>query len=265
MTQALHTEDQALRFYRAALATAQRVDEGSETRTLDADADAAWRAYGADLPVAVRCDLVLRNLAILYPAAFAPGPVFGLPGWHEDDPWGTRFERPAPGVMAGIFVSRMVPASSVDALEQALGAWGLGVIGAAPVAASQLAGRLSPAVNMVVTGARAAAEVARAFVSGERLSVRAQVVLVSDRPEARHALGIACALLREQRVPSFASPAREVDESWAAWADREKRRLGSTQARLLVTSSDAGADELEAARAFAAALGASDVIEIAEA
>lgn len=265
MTQALHTEDQALRFYRAALVTARRADQGSETRTLDADADAAWRAYGADLPVAVRCDLVLRNLAILYPAAFAPGPVFGLPGWHEDDPWGTRFERPAPAVIAGLFASRAVPASDADVLEQALVAWGLAVVGSAPAVASQLAGRLSPATNLIVAGARAAAEVARAFVSDERLSVRAQVVLVSDRPEARHALGIACALLREQRVPSFASPAREAGETWEAWADREKRRLGLAQARLLVTSSDAGEDDLSAARALAAALGAGDAIEIAEA
>ena len=261
MTQALHTEDQALRFYRAALVTARSVDESSEPRTLDADADAAWRAYGADLPVAVRCDLVLRNFAILYPAAFAPGPVFGLPGWHEDDPWGTRFERPAPKVMESLFAMRAPPATASDALEQALAAWG--IAGPAP-APSRLVERLSSSTHLVVTGARAAAEVARAFVGGERLSVRAQVFLVSGKPEARHALGIACALLREQGAPSFASPAREPEETWAAWADREKRRLGAAQARLLVTSRDAGADELDAARALAAALGAEDAIEIAE-
>ncbi|WP_437320871.1 hypothetical protein [Sorangium sp. So ce385] len=65
-------------FHRAALSTAQLIDRESEHRGLDADAYVAWRAYGNDLPPVVRCGAVLRNLALLYSAAFAPTPVFSL-------------------------------------------------------------------------------------------------------------------------------------------------------------------------------------------
>ena len=48
------TQDQALSFYRAALSTARLIDRDNDHGVLDADADAAWRAYGSDLPAAVR-------------------------------------------------------------------------------------------------------------------------------------------------------------------------------------------------------------------
>lgn len=230
-------------------------------RALDADADAAWRAYGSELPTAVRCDLVLRNLAMLYPAAFAPGPVLDLPGWHEDDPWGSGFERPAAAVVEGLFAARAVPASAAAALEQALAAWGLPASGGE----AALAEKLSPSTNLVVAGGRAASAVARAFLGGERLSPRAQIVLVGEGPGERQAIGVACALLADKGVPLFASPARAGDEAWRAWALREKQRLGVAQARLRVTSSDASAGALAAADALAEALGAADAIEIGEA
>ncbi|WP_437872646.1 hypothetical protein [Sorangium sp. So ce363] len=112
------TQDQAMCFYRAALSTARLIDRENEHRVLDADADAAWRAYGGDLPPVVRCDLVLRNLAMLYLAAFAPGPVFSLSGWYDDDPWGAGFERPPARMVEGLFAAR---ATRLDR-EEALGA-----------------------------------------------------------------------------------------------------------------------------------------------
>ncbi|WP_437650496.1 hypothetical protein [Sorangium sp. So ce362] len=116
------TQDQALCFYRAALSTARLIDRENEHWVLDTDADAAWRAYGGDLPPVVRCDLVLRNLAMLYPAAFAPGPVFSLSGWYDDDPWGVGFERPPARMVEGLFAIRATPANvkmTVDALVEA--------------------------------------------------------------------------------------------------------------------------------------------------
>jgi hypothetical protein len=255
------TRDQAISFYRAALSTARLIDRDNDHRVLDADADAAWRAYGSDLPAAVRCDLVLRNFAMLYPAAFAPGPVFSLSGWYDDDPWGAGFERPPAPVVEGLFALRTAPATPADALDQALTAWGLAA-GEPPD--PRLSESFSPSTNVIVAGARALAEVARAFLRGERLSARTQLIVVSDRPESRHILGLACALLREHGVPHLIDRRRDADEPIARWADREKQRLGAVRARFLVVSPDADADEIASARALAAALGADETLSLAD-
>ncbi|XXT25150.1 hypothetical protein WME94_26810 [Sorangium sp. So ce429] len=255
-------------FYRAALSTARLIDRENEHRVLDADADAAWRAYGSDLPPVVRCDLVLRNFAMLYPAAFAPGPVFSLSGWYDDDPWGAGFERPPARMVEGLFAIRATPETAAEALDQALAAWGVrGAAGAAGDSGEpvdpRLARSLSPSTNVVVAGTCAMAGVARAFLQGQRLSARTQVILVSDRPENRHALGILCALLSEAGVPLLVNTRRGPEEPLASWAEREKQRLKVAQARLLVHSPDASPGELDAARAIAAVLGADETIEIA--
>src|SRR5262249_53735809 len=126
-------------------ATARLLDRDSDQRVLDRDADAAWRAYGSDLAEVIRCDLVLKNFAMLYPAAFAPGPVFGLSGWYDDDPWGAGFERPSPKTVEALFAKRSVAEDASAALEQALFAWGLARDGANAV----LTGKLSPSTNVV--------------------------------------------------------------------------------------------------------------------
>jgi hypothetical protein len=258
------TQDQALAFYRAALPTARLMDRDAEHRVLDADADAAWRAYGDDLPVAVRCDLVLRNFAMLYPAAFAPGPVFGLSGWYDDDPWGTGFERPPAHVVEGLFAVRSAPESAHDALDQALAAWGLAA------GDPHLSAALSPSTCVIAAGARALAAVAHAFLRGERLSARTQIIVASARPAGRHILGLTCALQNEQGVPLLldlslrdeAAHGEAPSDRLARWADREKQRLNLTRARFLVVSPDADAGDIEAARALAAVLGADETISL---
>lgn len=261
MPPTMPTQEQAVCFYRAALTTARHLDRESDARVLDADADAAWHAYGGDLPVVVRCDLVLRNFAMLYPAAFAPGPVFGLSGWYDDEPWGTGFERPPHKAVESLFVSRNAPHDQADALELALRSWGVGA--ATQAAEESLRTRISPSTNVIVAGALAAAATARVFLHGERLSVRAQVLLVSVDPAARQILGITCALRREAGVPQLANVPRErSDEPPADWASREKRTITMTRADLLVLSHDASPSEHAAAKALAAALGANDIIAI---
>jgi hypothetical protein len=256
------TQDQALSFYRAALTTARLIDQDSDPRVLDADADAAWQAYGSEFPPVVRCDLVLRSFAMLYPAAFAPGPVFGLSGWYDDAPWGTGFERPERNTVERLFAQRAVPQSTTEALDISLREWGLA---ANTLAAEQtLAARISPKTIVIVSGGFAAAAVARVFLRGERLAVRSQVLLVSADPAARHALGIACALLREVGLPLLADLRRDDNESLNAWASRQKKgRLELNRADLLVLSPDASASEQEAAKALAAALGAAERLDVA--
>jgi len=257
MTQPVHTPDQALNFYRAALLTARLLDQESETRMLDADADAAWEAQAGEFPPVVRCDLVLRNLAMLYPAAFAPGPVFGLSGWYDDAPWGTGFERPDRHLVETLFAQRSVPASSIDALDAALNAWNL-----ASVDAPALTARISSKTTVIVTGGRAAASVIRLLLGLESPALRTQVLLASVDPGARHTLGLACALLRQAHSPFFVDVRRDEKESLDTWADREKRRLDVARADLVVLSPDASPAERQAALALARCMSALETVEL---
>ena len=197
---------------------------------------------------------------MLYPAAFAPGPVFGLSGWYDDDPWGTGFERPAALTVEALFTLRAVPATPAGALDQALAVWGLA---AGDPPDPRLSALFSPDTNVVVAGKRALAEVAHAFLRGVRLSPRTQLFVVSDRPEARHVLGLTCALLNDRGVPHLVDRRRGDDETAERWAEREKQRLGAARARFLVVSADADADELEAAGALAAVLGVGETLSLA--
>lgn len=253
------TPDDALSFYRAALAAARFVDLEADPRTLDRDADLAWKAYGDDLPLVVRCDLVLRNLAMLYPAAFAPGPVFGLTGWYEDSPWGTGFERPNARTLEAYFAKRQAPADATAAFDESASAWGVATTTAG---LPGLAEKLARATHVVVTGGLALVQVVRAFAADARLALRAQVLLVSASPGPRHLLGLACALSRQPGVPHLAELERPPGESWAEWAKREKARLGITTARFVVTSADCAPEERAAAAALAEALGVDDAIEV---
>lgn len=256
------TPGQALQFYRAALATARLLDQDADPRVLDADADAAWRAFGGEFPPAIRCDLVLRNWAMLYPAAFAPGPVFNLSGWHDDAPWGTGFDRPDHKTMDALFLSqRNVPATNADALDAALREWGM--VTETTVAEHALTPRISPQTVVVVAGQLAVSSLARIFLHGERLVLRTQVILASADPGSRHVLGITCALLRQARLPVFVDPRRDPKESIADWVAREKRNLEVTRAELVILSPDAPANEREQAQALGAALGAAETIDLA--
>lgn len=232
------TRDDTLAFYKAALAAASYLDRDGPDRLLDSEADAAWRAYDATMPAAIRVDLVLKNLAMLYPAAFAPGPVFELPGWYDDDPWGVGFERPPRDELEALFRRRESPGDFAAALARVREAWTV----RAPAPAS-FAGRLTPTTQVLVCGASATSAVAEAFSSRDNHEVRTQTLLVSETPASRHLLGIASALGRQQGLPRFLSPSPDAAE--------EVQRRGLAPASLLVVSADATPRELRCATALA--------------
>ncbi len=241
----------ATAFYKAALAAAQRLDAEATDKLFDDNADAAWRAYGSDLPVLMRLELVLKNLAALYPAAFAPGPVFDLSGWYDDDPWGTGFARPAKDELEALWRRRSAPESTDATLAAVADVWSL----ASPAQPADVVGKLAPSTNLIVAGPSAMASLASAFVREDNLQARSQLLLGSDRPAARHLLGITCALGREQGVPQMI--AGTVDSPQKA-ADA----AGFHQAAFAVISADASAEERATAEALATALAVEQRIEV---
>ena len=213
-------------------------------------------------PPVVRCDLVLRNFAMLYPAAFAPGPVFALSGWYDDAPWGTGFERPSRHEIEFLFAKApRDPQSPLDTLDAALHAWGLDSQ-TEPLEQS-LASRVAANTVIVVAGRQALVALVRSFIRNQRSSVRNHVVLVTDDPALRHVLGITCALVREAGLPWFVDMQRGENDSLETWALREKKRLGGPRAELALTSPDISAAEQEAVQALAQVLGATESMQLA--
>jgi len=234
------TKDDALAFYKASLAAALFLGQTApEHRLLDTEADAAWKAYGDDLPVMVRFDLVLKNLAMLYPAAFAPGPVFDLPGWYDDDPWGVGLSRPPKEELEALWRNRKAPADADAAFTAVAAAWTL-----APAKNATFATKLSPKTNLIVAGAAAMLHTGAAFQGRDNLDIRMQVLLVSDRPAPRHVLGISCAFGRRAGIPKMVTSAPK--QSAAKASD-----LGLSTASLLAVSKDATDQERQAALALA--------------
>lgn len=240
------TQDSARAFYKAALAAAQHVEPG----LTDLNADTAWRAYGDDLPLVIRIDQVLRNLAMLYPAAFAPGPVFDLPGWYDDAPWGVGFERPPANELEALWRNKAPPKDAEAAFAGARDAWGLRHLDSALA----LREPLSPSTQIIVAGSAATITVLTLLAEREAQSPRAQVTLIGETPAPRQLLGIACALKREQGVPRLVRPNDK--------ADGGVKDVGLDQAHLLVTSGDATEAERDTARRLAGALSVGDTIEL---
>ena len=85
---------------------------------------------------------------------------------------------------------------------------------------------------------------------------RAEMLLASVDPGARHTLGLACALLRQAHSPFFVDVRRDEKESLDSWADREKRRLDVARADIVVLSPDASPAERQAALALARCMSA---------
>jgi hypothetical protein len=232
-------------FYAAALSAASFLDAAGPERHFDADADAAWRAYGADLPLVARIDLALRNLAALYPAAFAPGPVFALPGWYDDDPWGSGFIRPPRDELEALFRNRAPLSSSAEVLARARSSWNLAV------AHDPLGARLTSKLQVMACGAKAVAGVVDAMTNAVGVEVKSQLLMLGDEPGLRHLIGIACALGRQQRVPRFVASKDDV-----AVVAEQARRESWPVPTVLVISGDADPQAAALSRALGARWGA---------
>jgi hypothetical protein len=229
--------EQAKAFYRGALLTGLFLDSDGSDRLFDPDADVAWRTYGDDLPLVMRFDYALRNLSMLYPAAFAPGPVFQLPGWYDDDAWGVGFTRPPRDELEALFRDRAAAATPLKVLEESAKHWG--VSGHVPLQSA-----VTPMTQLLVAGSRALMSVVEALGAHTSCDVRSQVVLISDGAGARHLLGIASALRRSSGMPRFLS------------SEPTPAEVGSAMnATLLVTSNDASASEIATATHLADRIG----------
>lgn len=174
-------------YYRAALWGLRRLDEvGVPPARFDAAADARWAQFQGHLTWSHRVDLLLRDAAVRFGAAFHAGAVFELPGLAGDEPFGPdwtslraqdardRWEevKRAAGGNPAIYVERWsellkIPAPKGPELE-----------------------RPGPAEHLLACGPTAAWRVHRVFQGQGALDWSKNVTVIAETPAARQFVGL---------------------------------------------------------------------------
>ncbi len=217
-------------FYAAAL-VGLRALEGRERRPrrFGADADARWRSFRGHLGLGERIDLLVRDAAVTWPAAFSPAVVFRLPYLAADEPFGPDWVNLGPPQAEGLWHSAD-GTPDLGACARALG------VGETDVARPDLA----PTSRLVAAGGSAVLALARRFAARPDLSWPDQVLVVAERPANRQLAGLVAPVLGTLAPTRLVAPGPDVGAVL--------KSAGFTAPGHAVTSTDAA----PAARNFAA-------------
>ena len=184
MTSPLTPQDR-LAFYVAAVIGLRALDARESTpRRFGPDAEARWTQFAGALGVGDRIDILLRDAAGTWGAAFSPSECFGFFGLADDEPFGPDWvcidDHPAKRLLA--------EPNAPTTLEHI--AYGLGV-----KAASVPVPPVTPSTKLVIAGGTAIVSVANVFAGNKGLSWTDQVVVVAHKPAWRQLAGLAAVLL----------------------------------------------------------------------
>lgn len=172
-------------FYSAAAIGLRSLDARERTaRRFGSDAVSRWTQFAGALEDGDRLDILLRDAAGTWGAAFSPSECFGFLGLADDEPFGPQW--------GGIddHAAKRLFAESRGQVTVDLVATTLGVQpGAVPLPA------LTPATKLVVAGGAALVAVTQAFAQDHALSWTDQVVAVADHAAFRQLAGLAAVLL----------------------------------------------------------------------
>ncbi len=221
-------------FYAAAVLGLRALDARETTpRRFGSDADARWTQFAGALGAGDRVDILLRDAAGPWGAAFSPSECFGIFGLADDEPfgpdWGGIDDQAAKKLLAG--------SSSAATLEDVATALG---VKAAPVAVPPL----TTSTKVVVAGGAALVAVARAFAADPALSWTDQVVAIADRGPFRQLAALAAVLLGARGRTVIVRP--------GATAVGALRAAGFAHLDVAVVSPDAEPDAAALARAVGA-------------
>jgi len=158
-------------FYSAAVLGLRALDARERTpRRFGSEADARWSQFAGALGHGDRLDILLRDAAGTWGAAFAPSDCFGFFGLADDEPFGPDWSGIDDRAAKCLLAEPEAPAT----LEHI--AYGLGV-----KAASVPVPPLTPSTKLIVAGGAALVAVAKAFSENAALSWTDQVVVVADK------------------------------------------------------------------------------------
>ncbi len=211
-------------FYAAALVGLRALDARERVpRRFGPEADSRWGQFKGALGLGDRLDLLLRDGAVTWGAAFSPALVFGLFGLADDEPFGPDW----PGLSDDRARRMMVDGNGAPDLVAAARALG---IQPAPVEVPPL----SPSTRLVVAGGAAILAVADRFSRQPELSWSDQVVVVAENPAHRQLAGLAPAILGARGRAPLVRPSQDVAATL--------KEAGFGQVDAAVVSSDAGSD-----------------------
>ncbi len=215
------TNTQHTRFYSAALLGLRALDATERTaRRFGPDPDARWQGFAGHLGLAARIDLLVRDAAVQWGAAFSPAVVFGLPGLAVDEPFGPDWAALPEHDARRLWADAPATTSIAD-IARALGVEPGDVPLPAMVASTRLLVAGGPAICAVATHFRAHPE----------LSWSDQVLVVAEEPPLRQLAGLMAPLVGAQAATRLVRPG---DDTAAILRD-----VGVTAGGLSVTSPDA--------------------------
>lgn len=226
-----HSANDRERFYAAAVVGLRALDQRERTpRRFGPDADARWTQFRGSLGPADRLDILLRDAAGTWGAAFSPAQAFGLYGLSEDDPFGPDW--------SGIPDDRSRRILADSAVDLAAAARSLGVQPAAVAVPA-----LTPSTRLIVAGGAAVLAVAEQFARRPDLVWSDQIVAVAQRPVHRQLAALAAVLLGARAKTALVRPGADVLTTL--------RAVGFAQVDVSVVSADADADAARFARSAA--------------
>lgn len=215
-------------FYAAAVLGLQALDSRERSpRRFGADADTRWSQFAGSLGAGDRLEILLRDAAGIWGAAFSPSECFGFFGLAEDEPFGPDWMSINDQAARRLLAEPEAPAT----LEHV--AYALGVKGTTlPVPT------IAPSTKLAVTGGTAIVSVANVFAENKALSWTDQVVVVADKAAWRQLAGLAAVLLGARGRTALVRPT-EADKL---------RALGFAHLDASVVSPDAEPEAAKLAR-----------------
>jgi hypothetical protein len=217
-------------FYGAAVLGLRALDARERTaRRFGADAEARWTQFAGALGAGERLDILLRDAAGTWGAAFSPSECFGFFGLADDEPFGPDWGGIDDHAAKRLLAEPDAPAS----LEHI--AYGLGV-----KASSVPVPPLTPSTKLVVAGGTAVVSVAKAFSENTALSWTDQVVVLADKPAWRQLAGLAAVVLGARGRTVIVRPSAD--------AANALRAAGFAHLDAAIVSPDAEPEAAELAR-----------------
>jgi hypothetical protein len=216
-------------FYGAAVFGLRALDARERTaRRFGADAEARWTQFAGALGAGDRLDILLRDAAGTWGAAFSPSECFGFFGLAADEPFGPDW-----GGIDDRAAKRLIAEPDAPASLEHI-AYSLGVKASVPVP------QLAPSTKLVVAGGTAVVSVAKVFSENTALSWTDQVVVLADKPAWRQLAGLTAVVLGARGRTVIVRPGAD--------AEGALRAAGFAHLDAAVVSPDAEPEAAELAR-----------------
>ncbi len=194
------TDQQRESFYAAALAGLHALESRQRSpRRFGPDADARWQSFRGHLELGDRIDLLVRDAAVKWQAAFSPALVFQLPYLADDEPFGPDWAGLTPAQAERLWRSAGPP-SDLSSCAAALD------VEDVPVPCSTL----EPSTRLIVAGGSAILAVAKRFAARQELSWSDQVLVVADLPVNRQLAGLVAPVIGARAATRLTAPADDV-------------------------------------------------------